>query len=144
MTTLAYHHESGIIAFDSRLTQGRTIISDNVTKLYEKGKSILILAGDLSEVQRLVSDYPSEKGKYRVVGFIVEDNQVYSCSWDGEAHERVLTCWNDAWGSGSDHALTAMDMGAGAQDAVEKATLRDIYSGGKVISIDTRAVSVNT
>ena len=35
-------------------------------------------------------------------------------------------------GSGSDHALTAMDMGATAEKAVEMAAQRDICTGGRI------------
>jgi len=35
-------------------------------------------------------------------------------------------------GSGSDHALTAMDMGATAEKAVEMAMQRDICTGGRI------------
>lgn len=132
MTTIAYHHKSGIIAYDSRMSHGATIITDECSKIHRKNGVTLILAGGISEVQRLVNDYPNAEGKYNVAGFIVEDGKAYSCSWDNSIHEKILISWNDACGSGVDHALTAMDMGASAVEAVEMAKLRDSGTGGKV------------
>lgn len=42
----------------------------------------------------------------------------------------------DAFGSGADLAIAAMDLGVSSSEAVEYAATRDIYTGGEVESFD--------
>lgn len=46
----------------------------------------------------------------------------------------------DAWGVASDHAIGAMDSGASARAAVERAIGREIYLGGPVVWVDLKGI----
>jgi len=49
-----------------------------------------------------------------------------------------------AFGSGELHALTAMDMGASAKEAVGMAAKRDIYTGGKINTFKLKKLKTST
>lgn len=132
MTTICYSHKEGVIACDSRRVQNATIITDSANKVYEKEGVRFILAGVTSDIQKLLADYPDLKGKYEVEGFMVKDETVYSCNWETKPHEVVKTEHDEALGSGYQHALTALDFGFSAREAIEAAAKRDIYTGGKI------------
>ncbi|EGQ8054290.1 proteasome subunit beta [Vibrio alginolyticus] len=138
MTTICYSHKEGVIACDSRRVQDSTIITDNANKTYEKGDTVFVLAGVTSDIQKLINDYPDLKGKYEVEGFMVKSGIVYSCNWETKPHEIVRTENDEALGSGYQHALTALDFGCSAKEAIEAAAKRDIFTGGKIRTIKTQ------
>ncbi|AUR86461.1 nucleophile aminohydrolase [Vibrio phage 1.085.O._10N.222.51.E3] len=138
MTTIAYHHESGIIAYESRLTRSGTICSDDFEKSFEKDGITFVMTGSIADQQQLIADYPSFSADYvyRCHGVMIMDREAYSfCFNDNQEFEAFKLSFNEAWGSGSDHALTAMDCGKSSSEAVELAISRDCNSGGKVRQI---------
>ncbi|AUS02093.1 nucleophile aminohydrolase [Vibrio phage 2.095.A._10N.286.46.E10] len=142
MTTIAYHHEGGFIAYDSRLTKGGTICSDSFEKMRVKGDVKFVMCGNESDCQSFIEHYPEFKGNYKCSGVAVKDKKAYSFCFnqDGDYEEFELS-FNEAWGSGQDHAITAMDCGLTAKEAVEMAIKRDTSSGGSVSSIFVRGDS---
>jgi hypothetical protein len=144
MTTIAYHHKDGCIAYESRLTKGGTICTDSFEKMRVKGGEKFILCGVESDCQSFINHYPEFKPEhsYRCSGVIVRDKKAYSFCFnqEGEYEEFELT-FNEAWGSGQDHALTAMDCGLMAKEAVAMAIKRDSASGGEVHNIFVRGDS---
>ncbi len=135
MTTIAYNHKDKEIAYDSRLTRGGTICTDSFEKLRIKNDEKFILCGVESDCQSFMDHYPEFKPEYtyKCRGVIIRDRKVYSFCFncDGEYDEFELT-FNEALGSGQDHAITAMDCGKSAIESVELAKKRDSSTGGKV------------
>ena len=115
------------------MTKGsNTIISDAFNKISKKGDVLFILSGTCFNIERVVETYPNVEGNLKCSGFIVEDNQVKWIGF-GEDGAEVSTCdYSETSGSGSDHAITALDMGATAREAVEMACKRDPFSGGVI------------
>ena len=139
MTTIAY--KDGIIAYDSRMTQGPTIVDDDHEKMAEREGHCFFACGCLADIDMLIDLFFGKTfdldRDYNVAAFIVTpEGELWQASIDMEdktfwKHKRRLdNCW--AMGSGADHALTAMDMGADAVTAVRMAIRRDTGSGGKI------------
>ena len=69
-------------------------------------------------------------------GIMLRDGKAYHVfEHEGVFNEDELIC-NDAYGSGAQFALSALDFGKSAKEAVEYAATRDIYTGGKVHVFD--------
>ena len=135
MTTIAYHHKSKTIAWDSRATSGNVIASDSDQKMTKVNGVTFWLCGSVADERLLIDMYFGEKSEV-----IPEANAL---AWDGD--ELFLVGVNDeallwkmplrydkALGSGGDFALSAMRFGLDAKGAVEHAKKLDCYTGGKV------------
>lgn len=142
MTTIAY--KDGVIAFDSRMTGGDVIISDSINKVHTHKGVKFILSGapcDFDEFFQMYFgeiDHEDTKTKRGVNGIALVYGNMYSVGYnseDGFYSDAMPKHTPRAFGSGRDHALTAMDMGATAVEAIKMAKLRDIYTGGRVRTI---------
>lgn len=134
MTTIAY--KDGIVAYDSLVTAGGTVIYDDFDKKRERDGVLFFGAGSTADIELLISAYFGEppgcdldaraiavrEGKLSLLVF--ESGRVFE--------SEVLPDRPYAIGSGQDHALTALDMGASALQAVEMAVKRDTGTGGKI------------
>jgi hypothetical protein len=136
MTTIAFDGE--VIAYDSRETQGSLICNDNCNKHHIKDGVHFFIAGTSGHEGRLISafldgpedDYPDSLFSTAIV---VRDGDVFECAIDkDEGYWSCAVTCPIALGSGSRHALTAMDCGLSAKDAVKMAIKRDANSGGRV------------
>jgi hypothetical protein len=142
MTTIAY--KDGIIAYDGRATTGSgTIVYDDFDKCVERDGVRFVFCGNTSGINKLVDAYfgdpQTSVGAYALV---VLGGEVWYVSHDDEEgieKSQVLTDRPYAIGSGSDHAYTAMDMGASAYQAVEMAMKRDSCTGGKIRTLTIKA-----
>ena len=135
MTTIA--HKDGVIAYDSRVTSGATIIYDDYEKCVTVKGVQFVLSGSTSDYETFIDAYfgTAPKMKIDVVALVIDGDQIWCASHsegDGFWKCPVLPNLPYAIGSGSDHALTAMDMGATAVEAVEAAIKRDSGTGGRV------------
>ncbi len=137
MTTIAY--KNGIIAYDSLQTCGDTITDNNADKCVKKNEVLFFIGGTLNHRKEFIKIYFTEEKKcsqyLNSLAYIVKNNKLYESFIDEDftiwEHELGL---NKHWsfGSGSDHALTAMDLGLSAKNAVKMAARRDLCTGGKI------------
>ena len=143
MTTIAY--KDGVIAYDSRETLGTTIVDDDCDKCQASGGVQFFCTGSTPDYDALIAAYFGEKSSVVIeAGGIALDNGVLWLL----GYSETTGFWKDrlrldnpfAVGSGSSHALTAMDMGATAFQAVEMAMKRDSCTGGKIrtLTVDAR------
>ena len=132
MTTIAYHHESKTIAYDSRRTSGNLIRTDEAEKSFDIGDSTFILCGQTSDIVRFKRDFPDFSGEYDISGIMSENGVAYIVYFAGDKYVEEIINYNDAVGSGTDHAVTAMDCGLNAVQAIEMAAMRDTYTGGEI------------
>ena len=133
MTTIAY--KDNIIAFDSRATRGNMVADDDCIKRASSNGVEFFFSGCLADVDHLIKGYfervPVDKSA-DICALIVCNGVVFKGGidkgiyWGQHAHKV------DAIGSGSSHALTAMDCGLSAKDAVKMAMKRDTCTGGKI------------
>lgn len=134
MTVIAYSKKEGVIAYDSRATTDYFIVSDKEEKMFEVNGVKIIAAGNICDIERLEREWPVIKGSYEISAFIVENGKVDILGLDGEDVFRWSVRDDRCIGSGRDHAITALDMGATAVEAVEWAIKRDVGCGGEVKS----------
>jgi 20S proteasome alpha/beta subunit len=134
MTTIAY--KDGVIAYDSRITRGNIIDYDDYEKLVETQGVKFILTGATGDFPRLISAYfgsPEKNVDANALAFDGETIwQVGHNDTDGLWKAAIRLDRSYAIGSGTAHALTAMDLGATAAEAVEMAKKRDTSTGGQV------------
>lgn len=142
MTTIAYR--DGIIAYDGRSTQGDVIIRDDKNKAIRKEGRIFIGFGGVPGIIKIIDTYLDGNIDLPIDANIIvieKDKTMFQVGVDPDSDP--VDCWSNpldkkihyAWGSGSLHAMTAMDMGATAKEAVKMAMKRDVYTGGKIRSI---------
>lgn len=134
MTTIAY--KDGVIAYDSRITNGTRIDYDDYEKCTEENGVQFLLSGSTADFPKLIEAYfGAEHTDVDAQAIAVEAGTLWLV-----AHNDGTGAWKTALlpeapyalGSGSSHALTAMDMGASAYEAVEMAMKRDSCTGGKI------------
>jgi len=143
MTTIAY--KDGIIAYDSRATRSNTIISDKANKKEIINGVVFIYCGATCDFENFVKCYfnkeipssPIEVSAYVLdknysrlycVGIEQEDKYIFKIPMPFDIP--------DAMGSGEAYALTAMDMGCSAKEAVKWAMKRDFNTGGKINTLN--------
>jgi 20S proteasome alpha/beta subunit len=139
MTTIALDC-NGLVACDTRETAGSTIVDDNCDKHKQVGDIHFWCAGrsadDILLIEAVIgspmADYPSD---VCVTALVWLDGGFYTAgitSIDGYYFQKERKGNAVALGSGSHHALTAMDLGKSAKDAVKYANKRDTNTGSKV------------
>ncbi len=88
----------------------------------------------ITEVDMVADAYPEMLCGLDCCGFLAEGGKVYWLSTPDRDSVMIRSeCnYNESAGSGGDYAITAMDLGLSAKDAVKMAIKRDVYSGGRV------------
>lgn len=135
MTTIAYHHESKTIAWDSRATSGNVIASDSDQKMTEVNGVKFWLCGSVVDERLLINMYFGEKSEVipEADAIAWDDGELFLVGVNDEALLwKMPLRYDKALGSGGDFALSAMRLGLGAKKAVEHAKTLDCYTGGEV------------
>jgi ATP-dependent protease HslVU (ClpYQ) peptidase subunit len=137
MTTIAYKDK--VIAYDSRRTAGDTITDDDADKKIEVEGVQFFLSGATSDIQRFIDLYFGRATDFKncdCSAMVVVDGKLYLVGIDEESgglwKEPKRLDIPHAIGSGKDHALTAMDMGASPVEAVQMAAERNCKTGGRI------------
>lgn len=147
MTTIALARSGDwlVMACDGRMTEGCTIRSREFVKIRRLGNVLIGFAGSPADCERMIRWYAAgQKGRRPKIDghllMVTNEGKAYT-SDDGalEIHSDIPT----AIGSGAAHALTALDLGCTAQDAVRAAIKRDSASGGKVRSLRMKLVKAS-
>jgi 20S proteasome alpha/beta subunit len=136
VTTIAY--KGGIVACDGRITSGSLIEDDDREKMIEREGVRFFMTGATADYDMLIAGYLGERVVPQPVDAcsLVFRNGALTCVGVDED----LRIWEAqvplgkpyAMGSGRTFALTAMDMGATAYQAVEMAAKRDTSTGGTI------------
>lgn len=140
MTTIAYHHKSKMIAYDSRLTINDSIVTDSFDKMFVRGNRKFIMCGkDLSDVNKAVMSFPDAVDiTTNPYGLLIEGGIVFCVMWNNGEVSTFPIEYDFTCGSGEAHAITALDLGFGAHKAVEMAAKRDVGTGGIIRSFQVR------
>lgn len=141
MTTIVYDHKNKQIACDSRSTIGGTIIDDDAVKYRSKGDKLWFISGRPGDADTFISHYEplttaNENMDVSAI-FVITSGDcaggVYMAIKDSDnTYAECIIDHNYAQGSGDQWALSALDHGKTAREAVWYAMTRDVYSGGKV------------
>ncbi|MGU9857035.1 proteasome subunit beta [Pseudomonas sp. LF245] len=135
MTTIAY--KDGVIAYDSQITCGSTITYDDYEKCHQVKGVRFVMCGKTSDYTALQDAYfGCPVTKDLDASAIVSDGEGVWCVGanieDGFWKSPIPIEATYAIGSGADHAINAMEMGASACRAVEMAAKRDTGTGGTI------------
>lgn len=142
MTTIAY--DGRYIAIDSRITGPRGYIaSDSFDKTFDHINWVIFWCGVVHTKNTFINAFiyskeyelTEENGLYcfdKITG------KVFEVWWEDKKFKMNELIDYDATGSGGDHAITAMDCGKSAVDAVRMAIKRDSHTGGEIKCFDTK------
>ncbi len=141
MTVVAY--DGRFIAVDSRISQGSHISDDDYNKTIENSNWVLFWSGSMDQKDEFISAFlTGEKFLLEVntslMGFEKATGKVFYITGKDQYVRKALVSYPDSIGSGCDHAITAMDCGKNAVDAVKMAIKRESTCGGTVRCFDTR------
>lgn len=141
MTTITF--DGRYIAVDSRISQtSGHISSDNHNKTYETPEWVIFWSGALHTKDDFINaflyscDYLHEEYN-GIYAFEKHSNNLFEVWHKDKKLLRNKITEPDATGSGGDHAITAMDCGKSAVDAVKLAAKRDSCTGGIIRCYDT-------
>lgn len=136
MTTIAYR--DGVVATDTLAVAGGVVTDHAYEKCIIKEGVMFFMTGSTSDHDKLVDEYLSPTGRdIGESGAIVADKgQIFIVGREDEG-KGIFKCKNNrsnprAIGSGESFALSAMDHGKSAKEAIEYAMKRDVYTGGEV------------
>ena len=143
MTTIA--HKDGIIAYDSQLTGGDVIVDDDYDKMREQDGVKFFIGGSPSDYDDFIDMSFGRKKDINpeCSAFIIYEDKLWESGVSGK------TIWMEmleltsvrAFGSGSDFAITAMDYGATAKEAMLAASKRDVYTNDKARTYEWAVVT---
>lgn len=138
MTTIAY--KDGVIAYDSQITSGNTITYDDYQKCHEVKGVRFFMCGKTCDYAALQDAYFGAAVTKEVdASAIVADSDGLWCVGAGVQEgfwkSPIMLDSIYAIGSGADHAITAMDMGDTAYQAVQMAAKRDTGTGGTIHTV---------
>ena len=142
MTTIVYDHKARHIAVDGQTTQGNRICTTEAIKWKQDGDDWWFICGSVADRDRLIehikaNDPDAPKWPIECSAFWVRGGQVFQCVVTDDGEPCVSgVCYSDAMGSGEQYALSALDHGKTAKEAVEYAATRDTGTGGKVSVFD--------
>lgn len=135
MTTIAY--DGTHIAIDGRETINSTIFTDEKQKYFITKDYVFFMCGSSEGCAQFAEDFkegdkPSHPF-HDVGGFVVKERKVFLVFIDDDdkayrMNRLSVQMWAD--GSGRDFALSALDHGKSAADAVKYASSRDSKTGG--------------
>lgn len=138
MTTIAY--KDGVIAYDTRQTRGDRVVSDDCEKCHTVEGVHFFLSGAVCDEKALIDAYfgtPSSQ-PVECSGYVADHGRLMLIGHDDKTGiwKQDLDPSNpDAIGSGFAYAISAMDMGASAEEAVRSAMKRDLHTGGRVKTV---------
>jgi len=141
MTVIAY--DKRYIAVDSRITQSHHIADDDYNKIIELGEWVIFWSGSLGQKDSFIHAFVfnakfTDPVKSGLIAFSKITKKVFYVNCEDELMVKAELTYADAIGSGCDHAITAMDLGLSAVEAVRMAIKRDSCCGGTIRCFDTK------
>lgn len=143
MTTIAVSVSKHYVtmACDGRLSDDTTKFSDSCCKVHRIGQYLVGFAGGVSDCMALITwmqggcEGKQPRAPTAELIIVGKDGRVLTSEGGKPPFEIDAPA---AIGSGSDHAVTALDLGCTAADAVRAAMKRDVKSGGRVTTLRMR------
>lgn len=137
MTTIAW--DGRTMAADGRSTDDdEVVLTWRMRKIFRAQGELVGLAGDVAAMQRvrawMLGGCQGKRPDHSEVAILVvrPDRQALIAESGGELVEVDTPC---AIGSGRHHAVTAMDCGKTAAEAVALAMKRDACTGGEITTL---------
>ena len=146
MTTIVYDHTNKQIAVDGRTTSGGVINTETAEKWVQDGDDFWFICGSVSDEERLINhinaiEPEAPKWAIECAALLVRGSTVYLCTVTEEGEPSVSKIgYSDGIGSGGVFALTALDHGKSAHEAVAYAATRDTGTGGKIMVMNVETM----
>ena len=139
MTVIAWDAKTKTLAVDSLFTSGDRKTYGQKFKLLEDGRAVVVFAGDVIQGRKAISYIEQNKplthemisGATIVVLYLVGRRRGRLAVYE-DSPNVALVLQSEAWGTGSDFAIAAMDAGASAEEAAKIACKRSASCGGKI------------
>lgn len=140
MTTVAYNHKDGQICVDGRLIVNDTIVCDDYRKFIQDGDCLFFFCGRVCDYQKIVDCYNGDKiNDIDAASIMIRNGEAFHCTVNRDGNiELVKLTYNASIGRGDEVALTAMDFGATAKQAVKHASKRTTSTGGRLRVYDLK------
>lgn len=136
MTTIAYR--DGVVAIDTLSVADGMVVDHAYEKCIVKDGVMFFMTGSTSDHDKLVDEYFSPTGRDtgNAYAIVADKGKIFIIGGE-EGGKGIFKCPNNrenyiSIGSGERFAISAMDHGKSAKEAVEYAMRRDIYTGGEV------------
>ena len=137
MTTIAIDHDT--IAADGRETGGGIIYNDKVKKIGVREGVLYAFAGNVGDGLKLLDlifdGVTCDCEGLSANAITIKDGEVIMHGYNEGEYSNWPVSLPYSFGSGSQFALAAMDLGKTAKEAVKYAMTRDPYTGGKIKAI---------
>ena len=135
MTTICYDHKNKVIAVDGRINMDGVILDDGANKSISNGLGKWFFTGKVCD--NLALSKAKHDDKLEVIpdccALVRVINDVYLVTVRNEGFCEWTKCeYNVAIGSGDRFALSALDFGKSAKEAIEYEATKDVYTGGKI------------
>ena len=140
MTTIAY--KDGVVAYDGRATSGNIITEDNFEKHFEVDETHFFISGSISDFENFIDCFMNGARATKhndCCGLVYHEGKLYVAAVGDDVGfwKRELNMKNNySVGSGDQFALSAMDLGKTAEEAIEFAATRDCKTGGMIRTFD--------
>ena len=132
MTTIVYSNNE--MAWDSRITAGGKITTDNAQKRYTVAGRTFWCAGTVGDMQEFCDSFESRRvgRELDVQAFVLDAGKLFISATEEDRIWTSPVVDSRAIGSGCEHAITAIDCGKTPAEAIKLAAKRDTYTGGKI------------
>lgn len=151
MTTIA---TDGItIVADGRRTIGNELVCDNERKLIVRNGCVYAFTGDFAAFEPAIQwhatgaapknvpqHWPEQGGGWTLIVIQYSDRrkELTLTAYQAKIPYPVEYPFPQAFGSGCEYALGAMDAGATPLGAVQIAAHRNVHTGGEIVEVDIR------
>ena len=136
MTTIAYR--DGVVATDTLSVADGMVVDQAYEKCIVRDGVMFFMTGSTSDHDKLIDEYLSPAGRDtgNASAIVADKGEIFIVGWE-DGGKGIFKCPNRrenyiAIGSGERFAIAAMDHGKSAQEAVEYAMKRDVFTGGVV------------
>lgn len=138
MTAIIVCLKTGVIACDSRIIAGDMIMCDSEIKRSKVDGELHFTTGDTDDTDIMLdiilnSGICKRDSLIANVVYTKKGKVFYSLFENGELETHKIT-HSRGFGNGGELALSALDFGCSARDAIKYAITRNIYCGGKIHS----------
>lgn len=147
MTTIILDYKNQQIACDSRTTNNDIIVDSESIKYKTTNNKLWFLSGSPGDADTFIKHYDPLTGANPNLNidaiFVIKKGEcvggVYmAIKNQSDIYKECILDHNFGIGSGGYWAISALDFGATAKEAVEYAMTKDVYSGGKVHVYDIK------
>lgn len=140
MTTIVYCHRTKQIATDSRATMGTRIVSDHYNKHHERDGHHFFVSCSIQDVSHILDAYFEKSTEWSKGDFstliVTPTKEVFAFYNVDTKLFTIPIAFNDAYGSGGEWALAALDFGRTVGEAIYYAATKDNCTGGPAIVFD--------